>query len=70
MYRETAEKAYSFTYKHSWEKNDLLMLDNKRFLHGRKSLTEGDTRDIVIFQSKNASFGYVSTTRRSINYIS
>ena len=43
------------------------MLDNKRFLHGRKSLTEGDPRDIVVIQSQSASFGYGSTTRNSIN---
>ena len=67
---ETTNKAYSITYDHIWEKNDFLMLDNKRFLHGRKSLTKGDPRDIVIIQSQNASFGYGSTTRKSINDIS
>ena len=70
FFKEAEGKAYSFTYIHSWEKNDLLMLDNKRFLHGRKSLTKGDPRDIVIVQSQYASFGYGSTTRKSINYIS
>ena len=45
------------------------MIDNKRFLHGRKSLKEDDPRDIVIIQSQYASFGYGGTTRRSINDI-
>ena len=69
IYREISDKADSFTHDHIWEKNDFLMLDNKRFLHGRKSLTKGDPRDIVIIQSQNAGFGYGSTTRRSINEI-
>ena len=69
IYKEITDKADPFTYDHIWEKNDFLMLDNKRFLHGRKSLTEGDPRDIVVIQSQSASFGYGSTTRNSINHV-
>ena len=43
------------------------MLDNKRFLHGRKSLAGDDPRDIVVIQSQYASFGFGCTTRKSIN---
>ena len=63
IYTEIKDKSISSTYDHIWEKNDFLMLDNKRFLHGRKSLTEGDLRDIVIIQSQTANFGYGATTR-------
>ena len=46
------------------------MIDNKRFMHGRRAVVKDDPRDIVIIQSQYASFGYGSTTRRSINDIS
>ena len=48
---------------------DFALITRQSFLHGRKSLTKGDPRDIVIIQSQNAGFGYGSTTRRSINDI-
>ena len=46
------------------------MVDNKRFMHGRKSLIEGGTRDIVVVQTQRASFGYGSTTRKSVVKVS
>jgi len=39
------------------------MIDNKRFLHGRRSFAKGINRDIVIVQTERANFGYGSTTR-------
>ena len=63
IYREIKDKSVFFTFDHIWEKNDFLMLDNKRFLHGRKSLNQDDLRDIVIIQSQSANFGYGATTR-------
>ena len=39
------------------------MIDNKRFMHGRKSFDKGIERDIVIVQTERASFSYGSTTR-------
>ena len=49
------------------EKNDLLMIDNKRFMHGRRAFDKSIKRDIVIVQTQRASFGYGSTTRKQIN---
>ena len=43
------------------------MLDNKRFLHGRRKYKKNDPRDIVVIQSAKASFGYGSTTRNRID---
>ena len=63
IFKEIKDKSEFSTYEHIWEKNDFLMLDNKRFLHGRKSLIKGDLRDIVIIQSESANFGYGATTR-------
>ena len=42
---------------------DLLMLDNKRFLHGRKQLSPVAGRDIVILQTKTTNFGYGVSTK-------
>jgi len=69
VYEEIRDKGDNFTYNHFWKENDFIILDNKRFLHGRKSLFEGDPRDIVVVQSRKASFGYGSTTRKSIKAI-
>jgi len=60
-------KANELTYEHNWKKGDLIMLDNKRFLHGRRKYKKNDPRDIVVIQSAKASFGYGSTTRNRID---
>lgn len=56
----------SFTYKHSWKNNQLIMLDNKRFLHGREKILQDQERDIVNIQSQFASFAYGHTTRKNV----
>ena len=60
-------KSDELTYEHHWENNDLLMIDNKRFMHGRRAFEKGVKRDIVIAQTERASFGYGSTSRKKIN---
>ena len=65
IFKEIHREADKLTKEHYWEKGDLLMLDNKRFLHGRRSYKENDPRDLVIIQSARASFGYGSTTRNN-----
>ena len=54
------------TYPHSWESGDLLMIDNRRFMHGRKAFDD-NVRDILLIQTGRASFGFGATTRRSWN---
>jgi alpha-ketoglutarate-dependent taurine dioxygenase len=61
---EIHKKSEELTYDFIWEKRDLIMLDNKRFFHGRRPIEKGDPRDIIIAQTSKASFGYGSTTRR------
>ena len=63
---EINDLADRLTYDHVWEKNDLLMIDNKRFMHGRRAFDKGIERDIVIVQTERASFGYGSTLRKEI----
>ena len=43
------------------------MVDNKRFMHGRRELKKIEKRDIIVIQSSLANFGYGSTTRKKIN---
>lgn len=42
------------TYAHAWEKGDVLMLDNTRFLHGRRAITNPGARKIATY------FGYLA----------
>ena len=43
------------------------MIDNRRFMHGRRAFQKGDKRDLLVVQSSSANFGYGSTTRKKIN---
>ena len=61
------EKSQIITYDLQWEKGDLVMIDNKRFMHGRRSFKSRDKRDIVNIQTATANFGYGSTTRNKIS---
>ena len=63
---EIREKSESICYDHSWKKKDLFMIDNKRFMHGRRSFAKNMERDIIISQTRLANFGYGSTTRAYI----
>ena len=63
IYKQIKEKASCITYAHKWENRDLLMIDNKRFLHGRKQLSPVEGRDIVILQTKTTNFGYGVSTK-------
>ena len=64
--QEIKQKADDLTYEHSWEKGDFLMVDNFRFLHGRRAYDKDDSRELFLIQSERASFGYGSTTRSSL----
>ena len=43
------------------------MIDNRRFMHGRRAFKKGEKRDLLVVQSSLANFGYGSTTRQKIN---
>jgi alpha-ketoglutarate-dependent taurine dioxygenase len=53
-----------FTYLHSWNKNDFIMLDNKRFMHGRVSFDSQIERDISQIQTNVANFSYGQSSRK------
>ena len=54
---EIKTKSDDFTYEYNWKKNDLIMINNKRFMHGRRGYDKKDPRDIVNIQAGKASFG-------------
>ena len=66
LMREIKIKSDNLTYDHQWKKGDLLMIDNKRFMHGRRAYKKNDVRDIVNLQTSRASFGYGSSIRKTI----
>lgn len=51
------------TFELYWKKNDLVMLDNKRFMHGRRKFNFKEKRDILNIQTSKANFAYGLTTR-------
>ena len=44
------------TYKHEWEISDLIMVDNRRFMHGRTALNKKNKRDILNIQTLESNF--------------
>ena len=63
---EIKSKSSELTYEHKWKQGDLVMIDNKRFMHGRRQYNKNDKRQIAIAQTLRANFGYGSTTRKKI----
>ena len=54
--------AYKITKEISWKKNDLVMIDNLRFMHGRRKINSNNkSRDIVTVQTMHSNFGFGST---------
>ena len=67
MMEEVSKKADELAFEHSWEKADLLMIDNRRFMHARGAYEPDIQRELLVVQSERAKFGYASNlTRNSI----
>ncbi len=59
---EISNLAYSLTKEIIWKKYDLVMIDNLRFMHGRRKInSDNNSRDIVTIQTMKSNFGYGST---------
>lgn len=52
FYQSLVEKLYQpgFTYTHTWEKGDLIIIDNFTYLHGRKALSHNLKRSFKRIQ--------------------
>ena len=48
---EIQKKSDDLTYYHKWKNNDLLMIDNRRFMHARNYFKKNDLRVILNTQS-------------------
>ena len=60
---EIKQVSDDITVDHSWQQGDVVMVDNIRFMHGRRAFEKGDPRDILTVQTARASFGFSSDTR-------
>jgi alpha-ketoglutarate-dependent taurine dioxygenase len=56
----------SLTFDVEWQARDLAMIDNRRFLHGRRASAEDDKRDVLQIQTLTASFAYGVNGRSGI----
>jgi len=63
---EIKQKSSELTFEQYWQDHDLIMIDNKRFMHGRRAFDKKINREIVIIQTAKASFGFGSTTRNRV----
>ena len=55
---EIRSTARRLTYSHAWQQGDILLLDNSRFMHGRKAIANAEERRIATF------FGYLEGIER------
>ena len=46
----------NITYMHTWKKNDLIMINNHRFMHGRTKIVKNDERKILNLQTLKSKF--------------
>lgn len=54
--QEIYDKAEYLTFNHKWQKGDLLMINNKRFIHGRSKIKKKSKRDIINSQTLTSNF--------------
>lgn len=47
-------KAKKITYYHKWDKGDLIMIDNKKIMHGRNFFLKNEKREILNLQTLHA----------------
>ena len=48
---EIEKKSELITYYHKWKKKDVIMIDNKRLMHGRNKILKKDVREILNIQT-------------------
>ena len=60
---EVKEISKDLIYDLDWKASDLIMLDNRRFMHGRRAYDKNQKREIINIQTLKANFSFGSTTR-------
>jgi alpha-ketoglutarate-dependent taurine dioxygenase len=64
---EIKRVANELTFDLHWQARDIVMVDNRRYMHGRRTVLEGDPRDILQIQTIRSSFAYGATTHGAIS---
>ena len=54
--KEIIQLSKKLTINYDWKKNTLLMIDNRRFMHGRKKFKKNSIREILNIQTLKANF--------------
>jgi len=54
--KEIIRISRKLTFKYNWKKNILLMIDNKRFMHGRDKFKKNSVREILNIQTLKSNF--------------
>ena len=55
-FEEIKNISEKITYSHIWKKNQIFMIDNFRFMHGRNKISKNSKRDIINSQTLLANF--------------
>ena len=55
-YKLIEDIAEKFTHEFKWKKNKLLIIDNQRFMHGRRVIKKNEKRDIINIQTLISNF--------------
>jgi alpha-ketoglutarate-dependent taurine dioxygenase len=55
-YKFLEDLTEKFTYEFKWKKNQLLIIDNERFMHGRRAIKKNEKRDIINIQTLISNF--------------
>ena len=54
--QEIYNKAEKLTFNLKWKQGDMIMINNKRFIHGRSKIKKKSNRDIINAQTLNCNF--------------
>jgi len=54
--QEILNKAEKLSFYVQWEEGDIIMINNKRFIHGRSKIKKNSKRDIINAQTLNCNF--------------
>jgi alpha-ketoglutarate-dependent taurine dioxygenase len=55
-YKFIEELTEKYTHEFKWKKNQLLIIDNNRFMHGRRAIKINERRDIINIQTLISNF--------------
>lgn len=56
LLKEINKYAEPYIYEHKWSSNQMIMLDNFRFMHGRRKISDNKKRNLINIQSLRINF--------------